>query len=173
MPASQRLIEAEPRTRIGASNDEEVRSLARSDGNTNLGHHVFDRYDATVRGVTALLGKLLVFDLDGADARTLIAAHRMLHVEQAAKTRIGIGYDRCRRFLDDLANSREHVGIGRKTRIRNAEIRGRQPKARGIDGIEADPLGQHGGNHVEDTGCHDELTRVQFVLQTCIGHGAS
>ena len=48
-------------------------------------------HDALERRVPAFLGKLLILDLDRDDARLLIAAHGVMHVEQAAVARVGVG----------------------------------------------------------------------------------
>ena len=44
--------------------------------------------------MAALLGHLLVLDLDRRDAGRLVAAHRALHVQQAAIAGVGIGDQR-------------------------------------------------------------------------------
>src|SRR3546814_14520567 len=56
--------------------------------------HVGQRNDSPPRSMAALLGRYLVFELNGLHARGLVAPDRPAQIDEAAKSRIGIRYER-------------------------------------------------------------------------------
>ena len=94
MAAGECLIEAKARACIGAGNDEEVGIASRLRGDPDLLHHVLDGDDAAPRRMPALLGHLLVFELDRAAAGVFVALHRVADVEEAAEARIRVADQR-------------------------------------------------------------------------------
>ena len=58
-------------------------------GHLDLSRHVVGRDHSLKGGVAALLGKLLVLDLDGRHSGGFVAAHGMMDIEQAAVPGIG------------------------------------------------------------------------------------
>ena len=68
--------------------------------------------------MAAFLGEFLILDLDRDDARRLIAAHGVVHVEEAAIAGVGVG-DHA--GVDDARQRRdavEHLRVGRDARRR-------------------------------------------------------
>ena len=66
-------------------------------------------------------GKLLILDLDRGDAGLLVAAHRVTDIEQSAIAGIGIGDDRRLRHFSDAPDAVDHLRIGGKARVRQAQ----------------------------------------------------
>ena len=147
------------------------RSRRASTATLILRDHVRHRDHAPVRRVAALLRELLVLDLDRADAGLLVAAHRVAHVEQAAEAGVGVGDHRrlrtSRRFRDAL----DHFGVGRDARVGQAEVGGGEPVAGHVHRVEADALGDHGRDHVEDAGGDDEFAALELLTESGICHG--
>ena len=57
----------------------------------DLARHVVRRNDAPARRVAALLGELLVLELDRRRPGALVAANGMAHVEEAAVAGVAVG----------------------------------------------------------------------------------
>ncbi len=86
--------------------------------------------------MTAFLGELLILDLDRGRARLLVAAYRMLHVQQAAEAGIRIGDQR---NIGDRVDQRyrpHHVAIGGQPDIGQAVLRLRHPVAGHVERVE-------------------------------------
>ena len=130
-------------------------------GDLDLQHHVLDRHDAAARRMAALLGHLLVLDLDRRDARRLVAAHRALHVQQAAVAGVGVGDQRRVDHRADHLGAAHHVGIGREARVGQAEHRGGRAVAGHVERREAHAVGDARRDAVVDAGRQDELALGQ------------
>ena len=169
--ATDRLVQAQAGTGVGAGDEQEILALACLDGHLDLQRHLLGGDDAAARGMAALLRHFLVLELDGGHACRLIAHDRVAHVQQAAVARIGIADHRRVAAMGEAAHARDHIGIGGDARIRHSEIGSNGAVARGIERMEAHTVRQAGGDHVEDAGGDDELLRRDGGLQAGIGHG--
>ena len=72
--------------------------------------------------MTALLRKFLVLELNGDGAGFLVAANRVLDVEQTAVTGIAVGNQRAFRAAGNNADAADHVIIGCDACVRQPEI---------------------------------------------------
>ena len=89
--ASDRALEAIRLPRVGASDDEHALGFAsRGACDLDLFHHVLDGHDPLVGRMPALLGKLLILDLDRDHASRFIAEHGVMDVEKTAVARIRV-----------------------------------------------------------------------------------
>ena len=111
--------------------------------------------------MTAFLRKFLILQLDRLGAGSLIAAHRMIHVEEAAITRVAIGDQGRLDALGDLAHAAHHVGIGGKAGIRIAEMRRHDPEAGHVERIETGPVRELRRDEVVDAGGDNEAWPVE------------
>ena len=68
----------------------------------------------------------------------LVAAHGVVHVEQAAEAGVRVGDQRRLDFSHDLGEARKHVAVGGDAGVGDAEVRSGEPEARGIERIEAE-----------------------------------
>ena len=168
---AQRFAFALACTRVGAGDDQKVLLvLARLGGDPDLVDHVLHRHAALVRRVPALLGKLLVFELDGGDAGGLVAAHGVVHVEQAAVAGVGIGDDRGAAAAHQRRHAVEHLRVGGDAGVGQPQAGGGQPVAGAVDDGEADLFGHRRGNHVLQPGGDDELAGIELLAKNGIGH---
>ncbi len=88
--------------------------------------------------MTAALGRVLIFKLDGAGAGLLQGAHRMGDIDGVAEARIGVDDQR---QIDHAPNG--HGVLGdlaeiHETEVRQAEMHICQPRAGQIDRLEAE-----------------------------------
>ena len=123
----------------------------------DLEHRVLQGDDPSVLRVAAALREFLVLELDRLGAGGLVAAHGMLHVERAAETGIGIGDQRGRCALNDLAHPVDHVAVSGIAGVRHAEMRGGDAVAAHIQRLEAESVGHPGRDQIVDTRCCDEF----------------
>jgi hypothetical protein len=107
--AADRLLQPQSGARIRPRDDEEVGALARLNRDADLEDHFLRRDDAAAGRVAALLRHLLVFELDGGDARRLVARDRVAHVQQPAIAGVGIGDQRRAAAPRDGPHAGDHV----------------------------------------------------------------
>ena len=170
LAALHRALEAMRLPRIGAGDDQRLGALPRLDRDLDLLDHVDDRHDPLERRVAALLREFLVFDLDADDAGLLIAAHGVVHVEQAAIAGIGIGDDARLRDARQRRDAVEHLRIGRDAGVGQAIGRGGRPVAGGIDEIEVELVADRRRDHVVDAGGGDEFAGREGGAEAALGH---
>ena len=109
-------------SRIGARDDEKIAAVSALHGDLDLGHHVLERHHPAAQHVAAFLGEFLIFKLDRRRARRLVAAHRVLDVEEPAITSVAIGDQRRRAYGFDLGDAPDHIGVGGDAGVGQAEI---------------------------------------------------
>ena len=126
-----------------------------------------DRHDALERRMAAFLREFLILDLDRDDARLLIAAHGVMHVEQAAVAGVGVGDHAGVHGARQRRDPVEHLRIGGDAGVGQAIGGGRQPEAGGIDEIEPDLVGDHGRDHVVQAWRGHEFAGAQRLAETC------
>ena len=117
-----------------------------------------------VGGVAALLGEVLVFDLDHRDAGFLIAAHGVGDVEQPAVAGVAVGDQRLVDGIDDRFGAVDHVGVGGQARVGLAQVRGHDPVAGHVDRLCIGAIGDLGRDQIENARGGDELLVLQDRL---------
>ena len=111
--------------------------------------------------MTAALGKLLVFEVQGGDAAALVLADGAADVQDAAVAGVGVGDDGNVYDGGNLGGVVQHLGHGCQRQVGVAETRYRSACAGHVDGGEAGGLDQLGGEAVVSAGGHDDARLFQ------------
>ena len=97
----------------------------------------------------------------------------MAHIQKTAIPSIGIRDQR--RFAPAChgAHAGHHIRIGGNARIGDTKGRGNSAKARAINAVKPDAIGDLGRDHVEDTGGEDEALFGKRLPERWVGHKTS
>ena len=112
LAAGNGLVQSQRGAGVGAGDDQEVTAFAGGNRDLDLQRHLGSGYHPAARRVAALLGRLLILDLDRRHAGGLVAGYGVPDVQQAAIPGVGIGDDRRAAYPGERADTADHVGIG-------------------------------------------------------------
>ena len=163
--AAQGFIQPQHGARVGTRDDQKITVVAGFHRYLDLGYHVLQRHHAPARHMAALLGKLLVFELDSASARRFVAAHRVHHVEQAAVPGIAIADQGCVGDAGELGHAVYHVGVAGQPGIGQPQVRSHRAIARHVQGFETHAVGHFCRHHLEHAGRHHQVVLAQAGLE--------
>ena len=168
---AQGLVQAQAAARIGAGDDEEVGRLAAFHRHADLAHHVFHGDDPPAGGVPAFFGVLLVFELNGLRARSLVALYGVANIQQAAVACVAIGDERGARHACHGFDAAHHVRIGGQACVGQAQVRRDRAEAGHVQRIEPKGVRQPQGHHVVHARRRDQAGLGQALAQ-CAGRGS-
>src|SRR5690606_37504224 len=117
---------------------------------------ILERNDTTARRVPALVGILLVLQLDARSARRFVTTDGEIDVQQATIPRVAVSDDPRLRPLSELTYAPNHIRIGCKPRIRQTEVRGHRSEARHVQNVKPHAIGDLCRDHIEYARSRDE-----------------
>ena len=118
----------------------------------DFGDHIVRRYHPAPQHVTAFFGELLILQLDGAGPGSLVSAHRVHDIEQAAIPRVTItdqGRIGNRGILGDTV---DHVGITCKPGVWQPQVGGHRAITGHVEGLKAHLVRHFCRDHFKHTG---------------------
>ena len=169
--ALQRGVQALQRQCIGTRQDQRLVAVARVERGVQLAAHLGRADHGLAVQVPAAFGKVLVFELHHRRAGALEAAHRALHVERVAETRVAIhDYGRMHAFCDTRQRVLYFAERG-QAHVRAPEPRVGDRCARQVQRFEAGLLGNQRRERVVDAWRQQGLGLLQALFQRGAGHG--
>ena len=107
----------------------------------DLGGRLFDRDDPSTRGVPALLGELLILQLDRRRTGGLVALHSVRDVEQSTVACIAVADEWHTGQVAERAHAVDHLAITGDSGVGESQVRRHRPVTRHVHGLEAHLFG--------------------------------
>ena len=144
---------------ITSCDDGEVRVGAGVQGCMNLLYHLLLRYHLLALEETALLGKHLVFNVNGRHPCILVLLHCAPHVDGVAISRVGVAHHRHRYRLGYVPGVLDHLRLGQEAHVGEALFCGGARPGH-VYCLKARRLGDLGVERVQHERGHHHLVRA-------------